>query len=192
MPSALITGVAGQDGSYLAELLVAKGYTVAGTSRRGKAALESENLRAIAGRLTVLQADMRDETWGRRALAELGAPPDEIYHLAGQTVVARAWEQPLETADSVALGTLRLLETVKREAREARVLVAGSSAMFGDPVETPQRESTPLRPIDPYGAAKAFAHQLTQQYRDVHGLYAVSAMLFNHESPRRGSEFVTR
>ncbi len=125
-------------------------------------------------------------------LRELPAPPDEIYHLAAQSVPARAWDQPLHTAAYIALGTLRLLETVRREARDARILVAGSSAMFGDPVETPQRETTPFRPLDPYGAAKAFAHTLTMQYRETHGLYAVGAILFNHESPRRGTEFVTR
>jgi GDPmannose 4,6-dehydratase len=119
-------------------------------------------------------------------------PPDEIYHLAAQTVVPRSWERPIETAESIALGTLRLLEAARRDAPRARILVASSSAMFGDPVETPQRESTPFRPLDPYGAAKAFAHTLIGQQRDMHGVYAVGAILFNHESSRRGSDFVTR
>ncbi len=125
-------------------------------------------------------------------LGALPSPPDEIYHLAAQTVVPRSWEQPIETAESIALGTLRLLEAARRHVPRAKILVAGSSAMFGDPVETPQRESTPFRPRDPYGAAKAFAHTLTAQHRDVHGMYAVGAILFNHESPRRGTVFVTR
>ncbi len=120
------------------------------------------------------------------------SPPDEIYHLAAQSVVPRSWERPIETAENIALGTLRLLEAAKRAAPRARILVASSSAMYGDPVETPQRESTPFRPLEPYGAAKAFAHSLTAQYRDVHGMYGVGAILFNHESPRRGAAFVTR
>ena len=192
MPHALITGVTGQDGSYLAQLLLAKGYQVSGTSRRGREAARHENLRAIGDRLTLIQADPSDPQWAVTTLGSLAAPAQEIYHLAAQSVVPRAWERPLETADNIALGTLRLLEAVRSAEQGARILVAGSSAMFGDPYETPQRETTPFRPLDPYGAAKAFAHMLTVQYREQHGLYAVSAMLFNHESPRRGPAFVTR
>ncbi len=163
-----------------------------GTSRRGSAAAGDENLRSIGDRLTLIAADPSERDWAERTLAEAPSPVDEVYHLAAQSVVPRAWERPLETADSVALGTLRLLEAIRQRAPTARVLVAGSSAMFGDPAETPQRESTPHRPLDPYGAAKSFAHSLAVQYRDVHGLYTVGAMLFNHESPRRGPAFVTR
>lgn len=163
-----------------------------GTSRRGLAAADDENLRAVRDRLTILQADPGDPHWAQRVLSELQAVPHEIYHLAAQTVVPRSWEQPVETTEIIGLGTLRLLENVRRGAPEARVLVAGSSAVFGDPVETPQRESTPFRPLDPYGAAKAFALALTAMYREMHELYAVGAILFNHESPRRGREFVTR
>ncbi|MGH7696608.1 MAG: GDP-mannose 4,6-dehydratase, partial [Gemmatimonadaceae bacterium] len=187
-----MTGISGQDGSYLAELLLDKGYEVTGTSRRGPASAQDENLRAIGSRLTILSADSREPQWAERVLAATPSPPDEIYHLAAQTVVPRSWERPIETAEGIALGTLRLLEAARRAAPQARILVASSSAMFGDPVETPQRESTPFRPLDPYGAAKAFAHTLTGQQRDMHGLYAVGAILFNHESPRRASDFVTR
>jgi GDPmannose 4,6-dehydratase len=190
--SALISGIAGQDGSYLAELLLDKGYRVAGTSRRGAEAASSENLKAIGDRLTIVQGDPSHADWASNALAQLHTPPDEIYHLAAQSVVTRAWERPIETTENIALGTLRLLEGARRQAPGARILIAGSSAMFGDPVETPQRETTPFRPLDPYGAAKVFGHTLSGQYRDVHGLYVVGAILFNHESPRRGSEFVTR
>ena len=163
-----------------------------GTSRRGPASAQDENLRAIGSRLTILSADPREPQWAERVLGATTTPPDEIYHLAAQTVVPRSWERPIETAESIALGTLRLLEAARRDASRARILVASSSAMFGDPVETPQRESTPFRPLDPYGAAKAFAHTLIGQQRDMHGVYAVGAILFNHESPRRGSDFVTR
>jgi GDPmannose 4,6-dehydratase len=190
--TALITGISGQDGSYLAELLLAKGYRVLGTSRRGPAAAQTENLRGIGDRLTIVAADPGEPHWAAQVFQSLPAVPDEIYHLAAQSVVTRAWERPVETAENIALGTLRLLEQVRRSAPATRLLVAGSSAMFGDPVDTPQREATPFRPLDPYGAAKAFAHTLTVQYREAHGLFAVGAILFNHESPRRGSEFVTR
>jgi len=190
--SALITGITGQDGSYLAELLLDKGYRVAGTSRRGADAANSENLKTIGDRLTILPGDPARSDWASNALALLQSPPDEIYHLAAQSVVTRAWERPIETTENIALGTLRLLEAVRRGAPTARILIAGSSAMFGDPAETPQRETTPFRPLDPYGAAKVYAHTVTGQYRDVHGLYAVGAILFNHESPRRGVDFVTR
>ncbi|MGQ0639645.1 MAG: GDP-mannose 4,6-dehydratase [Gemmatimonadaceae bacterium] len=191
-PTALITGITGQDGSYLAELLLAKGYRVFGTSRRGADATRHENLRAIGERLTIVPADPADPQWAERAFQALPSLPDEIYHLAAQSVVPRAWERPVEATESIALGTLRLLEEMRRTAPTARVLVAGSSAMFGDPVETPQRETTPFRPRDPYGAAKVFGHTLTGQYRAAYDLYAVGAILFNHESPRRGAEFVTR
>lgn len=163
-----------------------------GTSRRGPAAAQDENLRAIGGSLTIVQADPAAPLWAERVVRSMQAPPDEIYHLAAQSVVQRSWERPLETAESIALGALRLLETARRELPRTRMLIAGSSAMFGDPVETPQRETTPFRPLDPYGAAKVFAHTLTTQFREMHGLYAVGAILFNHESPRRGIEFVTR
>ena len=190
--TALVSGIAGQDGSYLAEFLLAKDYRVIGTSRRGSAAANDENLRAIGDRLTLVAADPSDHDWADRALMAAPTPPDEVYHLAAQSVVPRAWDRPLETADNIALGTLRLLETIRHHAAKVRVLVAGSSAMFGDPIETPQRETTPHRPLDPYGAAKSFAHMVTGQYREAYGLYAVGAMLFNHESPRRRPEFVTR
>ncbi len=139
-----------------------------------------------------MPGDIGEPGWAERVLGAMPAPPDEIYHLAAQSIVTRSWERPIETAENIALGTLRLLEAVRRVPQGARILVAGSSAMFGDPVETPQRESTPFRPLEPYGAAKAFAHSLTAQYRDMYGIYAVGAILFNHESPRRGSAFVTR
>jgi GDPmannose 4,6-dehydratase len=173
-------------------LLLARGYRVFGTSRRGSAAASSENLRAIGDRLTIIAADPANPAWATETLAQLPSRPDEIYHLAAQSVVPRAWEDPIGTANVVALGTLRLLEAARSDAPSAKVLVAGSSAMFGDPAETPQRESTPFRPLDPYGAAKTFAHTMAGQYRDAHQLHAVGAILFNHESPRRGSEFVTR
>jgi GDPmannose 4,6-dehydratase len=172
--------------------LLGKGYSVTGTSRRGPAAAQDENLRAVGSRLTILPGDPAEHRWAEVVLGALPTPPDEIYHLAAQSIVPLSWERPVETADNIALGTLRLLDAVRRVAPRSRILVAGSSAMFGDPVETPQRESTPFRPLDPYGAAKAFAHTLTAQHRDVHSMHAVGAILFNHESPRRGTEFVTR
>jgi GDPmannose 4,6-dehydratase len=165
---------------------------VTGTSRRGAAAAQDENLGDTSSRLTILPGDPADASWAERVLAAMPSPPDEIYHLAAQSVVPLSWERPVETAENIALGTLRLLDTVRRAAPGARILVAGSSAMFGDPVETPQRESTPFRPLDPYGAAKAFAHTMTALHRDVHAMHAVGMILFNHESPRRGKEFVTR
>jgi GDPmannose 4,6-dehydratase len=191
-PNALITGITGQDGSYLAELLLAKGYTVFGTSRRGAAAASHENLRGFGEHLTIIAADTVDPNWAARTLQALPTAPDEIYHLAAQSVVTLAWERPLETTENIALGALRLLEELRRTKSRAKLLVAGSSAMFGDAAESPQRETTPFRPLEPYGAAKVFAHTLTQQYREAHNLFAVGAILFNHESPRRGVAFVTR
>jgi GDPmannose 4,6-dehydratase len=145
----------------------------------------------VRDRLTIVPADPRDPDWAAPLLR--GLPPlDEIYHLAAQSIVARAWDEATDTVDSIAMGTLRLLDAARRHSPRSRIFVASSSAVFGDPAETPQRETTPHRPLEPYGAAKSFVHTLTGLYRDTHGLYAVSGLLFNHESPRRGSAFVTR
>ena len=189
MPTALITGVTGQDGSYLAELLLARGYRVVGVVR-----LSSTGSRAriahLAGRLELVEADLIDA--GSLVAAVRHARPDEVYNLAAQSFVQSSWAQPVLTAEYTALGVTRVLEAVRQEAPRARVFHAGSSEMFGRVSESPQRETTPLRPRSPYGAAKAYAHWTIANYRDGVGLYAASGVLFNHDSPRRGPEFVTR
>lgn len=189
MPTALITGITGQDGSYLAELLLAKGYRVVGIVRRSSTT-PYERIAHIVDRLELVSADLLDQTSLVDALAE--AKPDEIYNLAAQSFVATSWTQPVLTGEFTALGVTRLLEAMKRAAPKARFYQASSSEQFGQVIETPQRESTPFYPRSPYGVAKVYAHWITVNYRESFGLYAVSGILFNHESPRRGLEFVTR
>ena len=186
---ALITGVTGQDGSYLAELLLAEGYEVAGMVRR--ASTDSvERIEHLLDRLLIVQADLLDQASLVRALEE--SRPDEVYNLAAQSFVPTSFRQPVLTAEFTAVGVTRLLEALRTAAPEARFYQASSSEMFGRVTEVPQSERTPFHPRSPYGVAKAYAHHTTVNYREAYGLFAVSGILFNHESPRRGLEFVTR
>ena len=189
MPSALITGVTGQDGSYLAEFLLAKGYDVYGVVRR-TSHHSYERIEHILDRITVVAADLLDQ----HSLTEVirTIKPDEVYNLAAQSFVPASWTQPVLTGEFTALGVTRILEAVRLACPEARFYQASSSEMFGRVTETPQRESTPFYPRSPYGVAKVYGHWITVNYRESYGLYAVSGILFNHESPRRGVEFVTR
>ena len=189
MPTALITGITGQDGSYLAEFLLAKGYRVVGIVRRSSTT-PYERIGHLVDRIELLSADLLDQT----SLVDVmdAVKPDEIYNLAAQSFVATSWTQPVLTGEFTALGVTRMLEAMKRAAPKARFYQASSSEMFGKVQETPQREETPLYPRSPYGVAKVYGHWITVNYRESFGLYAVSGILFNHESPRRGLEFVTR
>ena len=189
MPTALITGITGQDGSYLAEYLLAKGYRVVGIVRRSSTT-PYERIGHLVDRIELLSADLLDQTSLMDAIAD--TMPDEIYNLAAQSFVATSWNQPVLTGDFTAIGVTRMLEAMKRAAPRARFYQASSSEQFGKVVETPQRESTPFYPRSPYGVAKVYGHWITVNYRESFGLYAVSGILFNHESPRRGLEFVTR
>jgi GDPmannose 4,6-dehydratase len=187
--TALITGVTGQDGSYLAELLLDQGYRVCGVVRRSS----TENFQRIEhlrGRIELIQADLLDQTSLARALAE--CRPDEVYNLAAMSFVPTSWQQPVLTAEFTALGVTRLLDALRQVCPQARFYQASSSEMFGKVRETPQREGTPFYPRSPYGVAKVYGHHLTVNYRESYGLFACSGILFNHESPRRGLEFVTR
>ena len=186
---ALITGVTGQDGSYLAELLLEKGYEVFGMVRR--ASTENfERISHLVDRVTLVQADLLDPSSLTEALQE--AEPAEVYNLGAQSFVPTSWRQPVLTAEFTAVGVTRLLEAIRRVDPEIRFYQASSSEMFGKVLEVPQTEKTPFYPRSPYGVAKAYGHFITVNYRESYGLYAVSGILFNHESPRRGLEFVTR
>jgi GDPmannose 4,6-dehydratase len=189
MKTALITGITGQDGSYLAELLLAKGYRVVGLVRRSST-LAFERIEHLVDRIEFLSADLLDQSSLTEAV--LACAPDEIYNLAAQSFVQTSWNQPVLTGEFTALGVTRMLEALKSAAPKARFYQASSSEMFGKVVESPQRESTPFYPRSPYGVAKVYGHWITVNYRESYGLYAVSGILFNHESPRRGLEFVTR
>jgi GDPmannose 4,6-dehydratase len=189
MSTALITGITGQDGSYLAELLLAKGYRVVGIVRRSSTT-PYERIAHLVDRVELLSADLLDQHSLVDAMAE--CKPDEIYNLAAQSFVQTSWTQPVLTGEFTALGVTRVLEAMRKAAPKARFYQASSSEMFGKVVETPQRESTPFYPRSPYGVAKVYGHWITVNYRESFGLYAVSGILFNHESPRRGLEFVTR
>jgi GDPmannose 4,6-dehydratase len=186
---ALITGVTGQDGSYLAELLLDKGYEVVGVVRRTSHD-SYERIGHLLGRLQIVPADLLDQHSLTSVIRD--ARPHEVYNLAAQSFVPTSWSQPVLTGEFTALGVTRLLEAVRLAHPEARFYQASSSEMFGKVVETPQRESTPFYPRSPYGVAKVYGHWITVNYRESYGLYAVSGILFNHESPRRGLEFVTR
>lgn len=186
---ALITGVTGQDGSYLAELLLDKGYEVFGLVRRSSVDT-SPRIAHLLDRITFIQADLLDQSSLISALRQ--ARPQEVYNLAAQSFVPTSWHQPVLTAEFTALGVTRMLEAIRTIAPEIRFYQASSSEMFGNPPETPQRESTPFHPRSPYGVAKVYGHYITVNYRESYGLFACSGILFNHESPRRGVEFVTR
>lgn len=186
---ALITGITGQDGSYLAELLLDKGYEVHGMVRR----LSSENhhrLESFRDRISIHTGDLLDQ----RSLGDVmrASEPDEIYNLAAMSFVGASWNQPTLTAEFTGLGVTRMLEAMREVCPEARFYQASSSEMFGKVRETPQNELTPFYPRSPYGVAKVYAHFITVNYRESYGLYACSGILFNHESPRRSLEFVTR
>jgi GDPmannose 4,6-dehydratase len=186
---ALITGVTGQDGSYLAELLLEKGYEVFGMTRRAS----TENVERIAhlsDRLTLLQGDLLDPPSLDAALRE--ARPSEVYNLAAQSFVPTSWNQPVLTAEFTAVGVTRMLEAIRSVDPAIRFYQASSSEMFGRVREVPQSELTPFHPRSPYGVAKVYGHHITVNYRESYDLFAVSGILFNHESPRRGLEFVTR
>ena len=189
MKRALITGVTGQDGSYLAELLLEKGYQVYGLVRR--ASTENfERIEHLRERLQLVQGDLLDQTSLLEALEE--SRPDEVYNLAAQSFVPTSWNQPVLTGEFTALGVTRLLEAVRRSALKIRFYQASSSEMYGKVRETPQSETTPFYPRSPYGVAKVYGHWITVNYRESYNLFACSGILFNHESPRRGLEFVTR
>jgi GDPmannose 4,6-dehydratase len=188
-PTALITGITGQDGSYLAEFLLAKGYEVIGVVRRTSHD-SYERIGHLLDRLRIVPADLLDQHSLTSVIRD--ARPQEVYNLAAQSFVPTSWTQPVLTGEFTALGVTRLLEAVRLAGPEARVYQASSSEMFGKAAETPQRESTPFYPRSPYGVAKLYGHWITVNYRESYGLYAVSGILFNHESPRRGLEFVTR
>jgi len=186
---ALITGITGQDGSYLAEFLLDKGYDVIGMVRR--ASTESfERIEHLKDRITFAQADLLDQLSMIRILDE--HQPDEVYNLAAQSFVPTSWDQPVLTGEFDALGVTKLLEAIRQVNRRIRFYQASSSEMFGKAVETPQTERTPFYPRSPYGVAKVYGHWITVNYRESYGIHANSGILFNHESPRRGKEFVTR
>jgi GDPmannose 4,6-dehydratase len=187
--TALITGVTGQDGSYLAELLLEKGYEVVGVVRRTSHD-SYERIGHLLDRLHIVPADLLDQHSLTSVVRD--ARPHEVYNLAAQSFVPTSWTQPVLTGEFTALGVTRLLEAVRLAHPEARIYQASSSEMFGKALETPQRETTPFYPRSPYGVAKVYGHWITVNYRESYGLYAVSGILFNHESPRRGLEFVTR
>jgi len=186
---ALITGITGQDGSYLAELLLAKDYEVFGVVRR-TSHHSFERIEHLTDRVAILPADLLDQHSLTVALQQ--TRPHEVYNLAAQSYVPTSWSQPVLTGEFTALGVTRMLEAIRLVHPTARFYQASSSEMFGKVTESPQRETTPFYPRSPYGVAKAYGHWITVNYRESYGLYAVSGILFNHESPRRGLEFVTR
>jgi len=187
--TALITGVTGQDGSYLAELLLDKGYEVVGVVRRTSHD-SYERIGHLLDRLHVVAADLLDQHSLTSVIRD--AKPAEVYNLAAQSFVPTSWTQPVLTGEFTALGVTRILEAVRLAHPEARFYQASSSEMFGRVQESPQKETTPFYPRSPYGVAKVYGHWITVNYRESYGLFAVSGILFNHESPRRGLEFVTR
>lgn len=186
---AVITGVTGQDGSYLAEFLLSKGYDVYGVVRRSSVP-KLDRIEHIVDDIKLCQADLIDQSSLIRLINEI--KPDEIYNLAAQSFVPTSWDEPELTANSTGLGVLRTLEAVRSCSSRPKFYQASSSEMFGKVVETPQNEKTPLYPRSPYGVAKVYGHWITINYRESYDMFAVSGILFNHESPRRGIEFVTR
>ncbi|MCQ2464837.1 MAG: GDP-mannose 4,6-dehydratase [Oscillospiraceae bacterium] len=189
MKNALITGITGQDGSYLAELLLEKGYNVYGIMRR-KSVVDYGNAEHIKDKISFIYADMTDEISLINAMRISQA--DEVYNLAAQSFVATSWEQPLATAEIDAIGVTNMLEAIRTVKPSCRFYQASTSEMFGLVQEIPQRETTPFYPRSPYGVAKLYGHWITKNYRESYGLFACSGILFNHESERRGKEFVTR
>jgi GDPmannose 4,6-dehydratase len=186
---ALITGITGQDGSYLAEFLLDKGYTVFGITRQVSTS-GGERIGHLLDRITLVEADLLDQASLTSAIRE--SQPTEVYNLAAQSSVRTSWRQAVVTAEFTAVGVTRTLDAIRAVDPEIRFYQASSSEMFGKVEEVPQTEKTPFHPRSPYGAAKAYGHFITVNYRESYGLFAVSGILFNHESPRRGVEFVTR
>lgn len=189
MPKALITGITGQDGSYLAELLLEKGYDVIGMVRRSST-VNFDRIRAIQDRITLVQGDLLDQASLIDILEE--HRPEEVYNLAAQSFVPTSWKQPVFTGEVTALGVTRILDAIRLVDPQIRFYQASSSEMFGRVQSVPQDEKTPFYPRSPYGVAKVYGHWITVNYRESYGLFACSGILFNHESPRRGLEFVTR
>ena len=189
MPTALITGITGQDGSYLAELLLSKGYRVIGLVRRSST-VTNERIEHLLDDITAVQGDLHDQGSLLAMLEEY--KPTEVYNLAAQSFVPTSWNQPALTGDITALGVTRILEAIRFVNPKIRFYQASSSEMFGKVVEVPQCETTPFYPRSPYGVAKVYGHWITVNYRESFNIFATSGILFNHESPRRGLEFVTR
>ncbi|MCS7178790.1 MAG: GDP-mannose 4,6-dehydratase [Anaerolineae bacterium] len=189
MPRALITGITGQDGSYLAEFLLEKGYEVIGMVRR-TSTVNFSRIQHIQDKITLVSGDLLDQGSLIAILREY--EPDEVYNLAAQSFVPTSWDQPVFTGEVTALGVTRMLEAIRTVDPSIRFYQASSSEMFGKVREVPQNELTPFYPRSPYGVAKVYGHWITVNYRESFGIYAVSGILFNHESPRRGLEFVTR
>lgn len=189
MKKALITGITGQDGSYLAELLLKKGYKVYGLTRR-TSTINNERIAHIQDQIELLQGDLLDQTSLTAAVQD--SQPDEVYNLAAQSFVKTSWNQPVLTGEFTALGVTRMLEAIRSVNPKIRFYQASSSEMFGKVTETPQKETTRFHPRSPYGVAKVYGHYITLNYRESFDLFACSGILFNHESPRRGLEFVTR
>ncbi|HEV3092200.1 MAG TPA: GDP-mannose 4,6-dehydratase [Candidatus Cybelea sp.] len=187
--TALVTGITGQDGSYLAELLLEKGYRVVGMTRRTSTEVH-ERIEHIVDDVDIVSGDLLDQSSITTIVDD--AAPDEIYNLAAQSFVPASWSQPVLTGEFTALGVTRILEAIRQVNPAIRFYQASSSEMFGKVVESPQRESTPFYPRSPYGVAKVYGHWITVNYRESYGLYTSSGICFNHESPRRGKEFVTR
>jgi GDPmannose 4,6-dehydratase len=189
MPTALISGITGQDGSYLAEFLLEKGYNVVGMVRRSST-VTFERIAHIQDRMEIVQGDLHDQS----SLVSLmeDYKPDEVYNLAAQSFVPTSWSQPVLTGEVTGLGVTRMLEAIRMVKPKARFYQASSSEMFGKVLEVPQVETTPFYPRSPYGVAKVYGHWITVNYRESYDMYAASGILFNHESPRRGLEFVTR
>jgi len=189
VPKALITGVTGQDGSYLAEFLLSQGYEVVGMVRRSST-INFQRIAHIQDKITLAPGDLLDQVSLIHLLEE--HKPDEVYNLAAQSFVQTSWSQPVFTGEVTALGVTRILDAIRIVNPTIRFYQASSSEMFGKVVEVPQRETTPFYPRSPYGVAKVYGHWITVNYRESYGLHAISGILFNHESPRRGLEFVTR
>lgn len=188
MPTALITGITGQDGSYLADFLLAKGYRVVGMVRR-TSTINFDRIRHIQNDIEIVQGDLLDQTSLTDVVKEF--EPDEVYNLAAQSFVPTSWKQPVLTGEFTALGVTRMLEAIRQVNPKIKFYQASSSEMFGKVVEVPQTETTPFYPRSPYGVAKVYGHWITVNYRESYNLFACSGILFNHESPRRGLEFVT-
>jgi len=186
---ALITGVTGQDGSYMAELLLSKGYDVHGLIRRSSVE-KFDRIESFMQRIRLVEGDLTDQSSLDNAVQAV--QPDEVYNFAAQSFVPVSWNQPVLTGDVTGLGVLRMLEAIRRHRPQAKFLQASSSEMFGKVHESPQNENTPFHPRSPYGVAKVFGHNITVNYRESYGLFTCCAIGFNHESPRRGMEFVTR
>ena len=187
--TALITGITGQDGSYLAELLLEKGYRVVGMTRRTSTDVH-ERIAHLIDNIEFVSGDLLDQSSMTSIVRDVR--PDEVYNLAAQSFVPTSWQQPVLTGEFTALGVTRVLEAIRAADPSIRFYQASSSEMFGKVVETPQRESTPFYPRSPYGVAKVYGHWITVNYRESYNMFAVSGILFNHEAPRRGKEFVTR